>query len=167
VAGKNKNNKGKKGSGYINHGTVTENRRARYDYEVSETVEAGIVLQGSEVKSMRLGRASLNESYAGEKDGELYLHGASIGPWEGANRMQHEEKRPRKLLVKKREMRRLLGLVAAKGMTLVPLKIYFNNHGYAKVLIGVAKGKKLHDKRETEKQRDWQREKSRIMKELG
>jgi SsrA-binding protein len=163
VSGKQK--KKPKGSGYINHGTVTVNRRAKYDYAISETIEAGMILTGSEVKALRIGRVSLNEAFAGEKDGALFLQGASIGIWEGANRTQHEEKRPRKLLVKKREMQRLLGLVSAKGMTLVPMKVYFNERGYAKVLLGVAKGKKLYDKRETEKQRDWQREKSRIMKE--
>lgn len=146
---------------------IAQNRRARHDYFIDETVEAGLVLVGTEVKSLRAGLASLNESYAGEDGGELWLLNAYIAEYPAANRFNHEAKRPRKLLLKKRELDNLLGAVQRKGVTIVPLSIYFNDRGIAKVLLGVARGKRQYDKRETEKKRDWQREKARIMREKG
>ncbi len=153
----------------IAHGTVAENRRARYDYFIENTLEAGIMLTGTEVKSLRGGQASLNESYAGEMKGELYLMNAHIPEYTkaGPKDRQHEPRRPRKLLVHRKEMNKLLGAIKREGMTIVPVSLYFNERGLAKVKIGLAKGKKQHDKRETEKKRDWQKEKARIMKEKG
>jgi SsrA-binding protein len=145
-------------------GTVAENRRARYDYEILETLEAGIMLTGTEVKSLRTGKAQIAESYASPENGGLYLVNAHIPEYLQANRFNHEERRPRKLLVSKKELSRLSTEVARSGNTIVPLKIYFNERGIAKLLIGLAKGKKNYDKRETEKNRDWAREKSRLMK---
>lgn len=146
-------------------GRIAQNRRARFDYFIDETLEAGIVLTGTEVKSLRQGRASINEAYAGEMGGELYLFNAHIPEYLPANRFNHEPKRPRKLLVKKRELNRLLGAVKREGVTLVPLALFFNRRGLVKLQIGLARGKKQHDKRETEKARDWQRQKQRIMRE--
>src|SRR4051794_16502337 len=148
----------------ISHGSVAENRRARYDYEILDTLEAGIILTGTEVKSLRNGKAQIAESYASPEDGELWLINANIPEYLQANRFNHEEKRRRKLLVSKKELSRLATEVHRGGNTIVPLKLYFNERGKAKVLIGLAKGKKNYDKRETEKNRDWAREKSRIMK---
>ena len=153
----------------IAHGTVAENRRARFDYFIEETLEAGIMLTGTEVKAMRGGQASLNESYAGEMKGELYLLNAHIAEYTkaGPKDRQHEMRRPRKLLVHRKQMNKLLGAIKREGMTLVPVNLYFNERGLAKVTLGLAKGKKQHDKRETSKKRDWQREKARIMKAKG
>jgi SsrA-binding protein len=153
----------------ISHGTIAENRRARYDYFIEESLEAGIMLTGTEVKSLRGGQASLNESHAGEMDGALYLMNAHIPEYSraGPKDRQHAPRRPRKLLVHRREMDKLLGAIRREGMTLVPVEMYFNNRGIAKVKLGLAKGKKQHDKRETEKKRDWNREKSRIMRDKG
>lgn len=148
-------------------GRLAQNRRARFDYFIDDTLEAGIVLSGTEVKSLRQGRASINESHAGEMGGELYLFNAHIPEYLQANRFNHEPRRPRKLLVKKRELNRLLGAVKKEGVTLVPLTLYFNRRGLVKVQLGLARGKKQHDKRETEKTRDWQRQKQRIMRERG
>jgi SsrA-binding protein len=145
-------------------GPVAENRRARYDYEITDTLEAGIMLTGTEVKSLRQGKAQITESYASPERGELWLINAFIPEYLQANRFNHEEKRPRKLLVKKKELARLSQDVERAGNTIVPLKLYFNEQGRAKVLIGVGKGKKSYDKRETEKNRDWNREKSRLLK---
>jgi SsrA-binding protein len=145
-------------------GTVAENRRARYDYEILDTLEAGIMLTGTEVKSLRTGHAQITESYASPEDGELWLINAHIPEYLQANRFNHEERRRRKLLVSRKELSRLSTEVARGGNTIVPLKLYFNERGMAKLLIGLAKGKKNYDKRETEKNRDWGREKSRIMK---
>lgn len=147
--------------------TVARNRRARHDYFIDETLEAGIMLAGSEVKSLREGRASLNESYAGPMEGELYLFNAHIPEYRPANQFNHSPRRPRKLLVKRRQLNELLGASQRQGVTLVPLAIYFNDRGMAKVAIGLARGKKQHDKRETIKQRDWQREKQRLMRDKG
>lgn len=147
--------------------TVAQNRRARFDYFIEETLEAGIMLAGSEVKSLREGRASIGESYAGEMAGELFLFNAFIPEYGPANRFNHETKRPRKLLVHRKERNRLLGAVKREGITLVPLSLYFTRKGLAKVSLGLAKGKKMHDKRETQKQRDWQREKQRLLREKG
>jgi len=148
-------------------GPVAENRRARYDYEILDTLEAGIMLTGTEVKSLRTGHAQIAEAYASPERGELWLINATIPEYLQANRFNHEEKRPRKLLVSKKELIRLSEGVERAGNTIVPLKLYFNEHGKAKLLIGLAKGKKSFDKRETEKNRDWKREQGRIMKEGG
>ena len=145
-------------------GPVAENRRARYDYEIVDTLEAGIVLTGTEVKSLRQGKAQITESYASPERGELWLINAFIPEYLQANRFNHEEKRPRKLLVKKKDLARLSQDVERAGNTIVPLKLYFNEQGRAKLLIGVGKGKKSYDKRETEKNRDWNREKARLLK---
>lgn len=146
---------------------VAQNRRARHDYQIEETLEAGMALMGSEVKSLRAGKASLGEAYAIDQRGELWLVNAHIAEYAPANRFGHEPKRQRKLLVKKREMERLHGLVRRDGYTLVPLEIYFNERGIAKLLIGLAKGKRKADKREDVKKRDWQRQKARLVRELG
>ena len=145
-------------------GPVAENRRARYDYEIMDTLEAGIVLTGTEVKSLRQGKAQITESYASPERGELWLINSFIPEYLQANRFNHEEKRPRKLLVKKKDLARFSQEVERAGNTIVPLKLYFNEQGRAKILIGVGKGKKSYDKRETEKNRDWNREKNRLMK---
>ena len=145
-------------------GTVAENRRARYDFEILDTLEAGIMLTGTEVKSLRTGHAQITESYASPEDGELWLINSHIPEYLQANRFNHEERRRRKLLVSRKELARLSTEVSRGGNTIVPLKLYFNERGMAKLLIGLAKGKKNYDKRETEKNRDWNREKSRIMK---
>jgi SsrA-binding protein len=143
------------------------NRRARFNYEIGETYEAGIALAGSEVKSLREGRASIADAFAGEKGGEMWLYNAYIPEYLQANRFQHATRRPRKLLLHKREIGKLTGAVDREGMTIVPLKIYFNDRGRAKVQLAVARGKKLYDKRETEKKRDWDRQKGRLMREKG
>jgi SsrA-binding protein len=146
---------------------VAENRKARFNYEIEEKLEAGIVLLGSEVKSMRAGRANIAESYASDEGGEIYLINAHITEYAQAGRANHAPTRPRKLLLHKRESERLLGAIQRQGMTLVPLRLYFNARGIAKVQLGLARGKKLHDKRETEKKRDWDRQKGRLMREKG
>lgn len=148
-------------------GVIAQNRRARYDYFIDETLETGLILQGTEVKSLRNGRASLNEAYAGESIGDLVLFNLHIPEYEAANRFNHEPRRPRKMLVHKRERDRLLGLVKRNGCTLVPIRLYFNNRGIAKLEIGVARGKRQVDKRQDQKTRDWQREKSRLLREKG
>jgi SsrA-binding protein len=145
-------------------GSVAENRRARYDFEILETFEAGIVLTGTEVKSLRTGKAQIAESYASPERGELWLINAHIPEYLQANRFNHEERRPRKLLVSKKQLAKLHSEVTRSGNTIVPLKIYFNDRGMAKMLIALAKGKKNYDKRETEKARDWNREKARLLK---
>ena len=151
----------------ITTGPVAENRRARYDYEILDTLEAGIMLTGTEVKSLRTGKAQITESYASPEDGGLWLINAHIPEYLQANRFNHEEKRRRKLLVSKRELSRLSTEVHRSGNTIVPLKLYFNERGLAKLLIGLAKGKKNYDKRATEASRDWNREKARLIKEGG
>jgi SsrA-binding protein len=152
----------------VHHRQIAINRRARFDYFIEETIEAGIMLVGTEVKSLRKNHASLNESYAGELDGELYLINAHIPEYVEAGKLrQHEIRRPRKLLVKRREMEKFLGAIRREGYTLVPISLYFNERGMAKLQLGLAKGKKQYDKRETEKKRDWQRDKARIMREKG
>ncbi len=165
-----KNNKKKKSkSGMLSvNATIAENRRARYEYHIEETFEAGIALVGTEVKSMRLGQASINEAYAGEKNGEMWLFNTHVGEYmQAGTHLQHEPRRIRKLLLKKKEVDKLMGAASKEGYTIVPLKLYFNDRGIAKLLIGLGKGKQLHDKRETSKQRDWNRQKQRIMKENG
>jgi SsrA-binding protein len=150
-----------------NNKTVAENRKARFSYEVLDTVEAGLVLTGTEVKSLRQGQANIAESYASVEGGEVWLINSYLPEYLQANRFNHEPRRRRKLLLNKREMARMSQSVDREGMTLVPLKIYFNDRGRAKILVAVARGKKLHDKRETEKKRDWNREKGRLLKERG
>ncbi|MEM0934758.1 MAG: SsrA-binding protein SmpB [Pseudomonadota bacterium] len=149
-----------------NYKVIAENRRARYDYAIEEDLECGIILTGSEVKSLRLNTAQIAESYAEVKDGELWLVNSYIAPYEQAM-FGHEDRRRRKLLVSRRELARLWAETQRKGMTLVPLVLYFNHRGIAKLKIGIAKGKKVADKRATEAKRDWQRQKSRLMKEHG
>jgi SsrA-binding protein len=146
---------------------VADNRKARYSYAIEDTLEAGIMLTGSEVKALRTGKATIAESYAQAKDGEITLVNAYIPEYAGASRFNHEPKRPRKVLVHKREIAKLSQAVQREGMTLIPLKLYFNPKGIAKLELGIAKGKKLHDKRDTEKQRDWARDKARLMRDKG
>ncbi|BAI72034.1 SsrA-binding protein [Azospirillum sp. B510] len=147
---------------------AAQNRRARFDFFIDDVLEAGIMLTGSEVKSLRGGRASVNEAYAGLKGGELFLFNAYIPEYLQAGRVdQHEPKRPRKLLVRRRELDKLAAGIKQKGVTLVPMSVYFNDRGYAKVEIGLATGKKKHDKRESEKERSWQRDKARLMRDKG
>jgi SsrA-binding protein len=146
---------------------ILENRRARFDYEILETFEAGIALAGPEVKSLRQGRGNLQDAYASVDHGELYLVNAYIPEYTEANRFNHETRRPRKLLLHRREIDRLAGGVQREGLTIVPLRLFFNPRGRAKAEIALARGKKLHDKRETEKQRSWAREKSRVLRERG
>lgn len=150
-----------------NNKTVAENRKARFSYEVLDTYEAGLALTGTEVKSLRQGQANIQESYASAEDGEIWLINSYIPEYLQGNRFNHEPRRRRKLLLNKREMARLAQGVEREGMTMVPLKIYFNDRGRAKLLLAIARGKKLHDKRETEKQRDWGRERARLLKERG
>ena len=146
---------------------IADNRKARYAYAIDDTLEAGIVLTGSEVKSLRSGKSTIAESYAHAKDGEIFLVNAYIPEYTQASRFNHEPKRTRKLLLHKREVAKLAAATQREGMTLIPLKMYFNAKGTAKLQLGIAKGKKLHDKRETEKQRDWQRDKARLMRNKG
>ena len=150
--------------GTISTGRIAENRKARHEYQIEEKIEAGLILQGSEVKSLRSGRASIAESYAGEDNGRLVLFNANIPIYEPA-RVNHEPKRPRELLVKMRERNRMLGLIRREGMTLVPLVMYFNDRGLVKLKIATAKGKKNHDKRATEAKRDWGRQKQRLLRQ--
>jgi SsrA-binding protein len=147
--------------------TVADNRKARHAYAIESTLEVGIVLSGSEVKALRGGKATIGESYAKAKGGEIFLVNAYIPEYKMANRFNHEPKRDRKLLVHKAEARKLASAVQREGMTLVPLRLYFTPRGIAKLELGVARGKKLHDKRQSEKQRDWQRDKARLMRAKG
>ena len=146
---------------------VAENRKARFNYAIEDTVEAGIALTGTEVKSIRNGKTTIAESYADSKDGEIWLINANIPEYLQANRFNHEPKRPRKLLLHAKEIAKLAKGVEREGMTIVPLRIYFNAKGRAKIAIALGRGKKLHDKRESEKVRDWNRDKSRLMRERG
>jgi SsrA-binding protein len=143
---------------------VAENRRARYDYFVEERLEAGIQLTGTEVKSLRGGEGSIAESYAAVEGEEVWLINSSIPEYSHGNRLNHQPRRPRKLLLKGREIAKLQGAVARQGLTLVPLSMYFNSSGRAKIELAVARGKKMHDKRETEKERDWKREQGRLLR---
>src|ERR1700726_3630292 len=146
---------------------AAENRKARFNYFIDETMEAGVALTGTEVKSLRLGKATIAESYADARGGEIWLINSNIPEYLQANRFNHAPKRPRKLLLHKRQINKLMGAVDRDGMTLIPLKLYFNERGRAKLLLAVAKGKKLHDKRESEKKRDWGREKGRLLRARG
>jgi SsrA-binding protein len=159
--------KTKRKSGLISHGIAAQNRKARFDYTIKETLEAGLVLKGPEVKSLRHGRATLTEAWAGEREGELYLFGAYIPEYQGGVLSHFEPRAPRKLLVKRKEMRRLLGAVARQGVTLVPLDIHFNERGMAKVQLGLGEGRNKADKRHAIADRDWQRDKARLMREKG
>jgi SsrA-binding protein len=146
---------------------VADNRKARFNYAIGDTFEAGLALTGTEVKSIRNGKATIGESYADSRDGELWLINANIPEYLQANRFNHAPKRPRKLLLHKRQINKLIGAVEREGMTLIPLKLYFNPKGRAKIELALARGKKLHDKRESEKKRDWNREKGRLMRVKG
>ena len=148
----------------IHRGLVAQNRRARYDYEILEELEAGLVLTGTEVKSLRLGKAQINEAHAGDKDGELFLFNAYIAHYNQCNIHNHEEKRPRKCLMKKKQIDKFLGATKQKGVTIVPIKLYFNDRGVAKILLGLGKGKKEFEKRDTIKKRDWERQKADILR---
>jgi SsrA-binding protein len=151
----------------ISHGVAAQNRKARYDYTIKETVEAGLVLLGPEVKSLRHGRATLSEAWAGERDGELWLFNCYIPEYQGGVLSRFEPRAPRKLLVHHKQRNQLLGAVARDGATLVPLDIHFNEKGLAKVLLGVAEGRKKADKRAAVAARDWQRDKARLMRARG
>jgi len=146
---------------------IAENRRARFDYFLEQTFEAGLMLTGSEVKSLRLGRANIAESYASAENGEIMLVNAYIPEYGPANRFNHEPRRPRKLLLHRKEIDRLTGAIQREGRTLIPTRLYFNEKGRAKLELALAKGKKLHDKRETEADRDWKREQGRLMRDKG
>jgi SsrA-binding protein len=146
---------------------ISQNRKARHNYLIEESLEAGLVLVGTEVKSLRQGRASIVEAYAADQQGELYLFNSHIPIYDPAGRFNHQPKRLRKLLLHSRELARLIGLIRREGYTLVPLSLYFNERGIAKVELGLARGKRKVDKRETEKRRDWQRQKARLMRERG
>ncbi len=147
--------------------TVADNRKARFNFEILDKYEAGIELTGTEVKSLRNGKSNIKDSYANEHKGEMILYNAYIPEYLQANRFNHEPRRPRKLLLHRREIGKLAGAVQREGLTIVPLRMYFNKQGRAKIELAIARGKKTHDKRETEKQRDWNREKSRLMKSHG
>ena len=146
---------------------AAQNRKARHDFFIDENIEAGLVLQGSEVKSLRSGQGSLVDAWAGEKDNELWMYSAYIPQYASAHEPNYISRRPRKMMLHKREMDRLLASIKRDGVTLVPLSIYFNNRGIAKVDLGVARGKRKYDKRQTEKKRDWERQKSRLLREKG
>jgi SsrA-binding protein len=146
---------------------IAENRRARFDYFLEQTFEAGLSLTGSEVKSLRNGRANIAESYAAVEGDQIVLVNADIPPYAQANRFNHEPRRPRKLLLHRKEIDRLIGAVQREGRTIVPTKLYWSDKGMAKLEVALAKGKKVHDKRETAAERDWQRDKARLMKNLG
>ena len=143
------------------------NRKAYHDYAVEETFEAGIVLRGTEVKSIREGRVNLQDSFAAIKDGEVFLHNCHISPYSHGNIMNHDPTRSRKLLLHRKEINKLMGRTQQKGLTIVPLKLYFNERGRAKIELALARGKKLHDKRETEKKRTWDRERGRLLRDRG
>jgi SsrA-binding protein len=146
---------------------AADNRKARYNYEIIDTLEAGVMLTGTEVKSLRGGKATIGESYAGPMGNELFLFNANIPEYLEANRFNHQPKRPRKLLLHRRQVDKLMAAIQREGMTLVALKVYFNDKGRAKVELGLGKGKKNYDKRETEKKRDWDRDKARLMRDKG
>ncbi len=146
---------------------VADNRSARYHYEILDTVEAGLSLVGTEVKSLRANKATIGEAYAGPSGNEIFLFNANIPEYLQANRFNHEPRRPRRLLLQKRQIDKFIGATQREGFTLVPLKLYFNEKGRAKLELGLGRGKKLHDKRESEKKRDWDRERARVMRDRG
>lgn len=151
----------------ITHGLAAQNRKARHDYLITRTVEAGLVLRGPEVKSLRLGRATISEAFAAERDGELWLINSYIPEYQGGVLSRFDTKAPRKLLLHRKEMRALIGDIARKGTTVVPLDIHFNDRGRAKVTLGIAEGKKKHDKRNAIADRDWKRDQARLMRGKG
>ncbi len=151
-------------SGLISHGVAAQNRKARFNYTIKDTVEAGIVLRGAEVKSLRMGRATLSEAFAGERDGEMYLFNMYIPEYQGGVLSRFDTKGPRKLLLKRKQIDQLLGAIARQGSTVVPLDVHFNPRGLAKVTLGIAEGRKQHDKRQAIAKRDWERDKARILK---
>ena len=151
----------------ISHGIAAQNRKARFDYAIKDTVEAGLVLKGPEVKSLRHGRATLSEAWAGEREGELWLFNAYIPEYQGGVLSRFEPRAPRKLLLSRKQIRSLAGSVAREGVSLVPLQIHFNERGRAKVLLGIGEGRKKHDKRAAIADRDWQRDKARLMRARG
>ena len=157
----------KKKSALISHGVAAQNRKARFDYAIKEQIEAGIVLKGPEVKSLRAGRATLTEAWAGEREGELFLFNCYIPEYQGGVLSRFEPRAPRKLLLKKKEIDKLLGAVARQGVTLVPLDIHFNDQGRAKVTLGVGEGRQKQDKRSYIADRDWARDKARLMRARG
>ena len=146
---------------------VADNRKARFNYFIDETMEAGVALTGTEVKSLRLGKATIAESYADSRDGEIWLINSNIPEYLQANRFNHTPKRPRKLLLHKRQISKLIGAVERQCMTLIPLKLYFNERGRAKLELALARGKKLYDKRDTDKKRSWERERGRLLRQKG
>lgn len=145
--------------------TATFNRKARRDYGLEDEIEAGLVLTGTEVKSLRAGKVQIADAYCAAKNEEIFLFNATIAPYEGGNRFNHEERRPRKLLLHKKQIKKLLGRLKVKGVTLVPLAIYFNARGLAKIKVAIGTGKKEYEKRQDIKKKDWQRDKARIMRE--
>ncbi len=153
--------------GLISHGIAAQNRKARHDYTILDTMEAGLVLKGPEVKSLRFGRATLSEAWAGERDGEMWLFNAYIPEYQGGVLSRFEPRAPRKLLLKRKQMVSLENAIARDGATIVPLQIHFNDRGLAKVLLGIAEGRKKHDKRAAIAERDWQRDKARLMRDKG
>jgi len=154
--------------GLISHGIASQNRKARFDYKIGETLEAGVMLVGPEVKSLRAGRATLSEAWAGERNGEMWLFNCYIPEWQaGSFVARFEPRRPRKLLLHRKQVRELIGAIARDGTTLVPMDIHFNDRGVAKVTLGLAEGKKKHDKRAAIAARDWQRDKARLMRDKG
>ena len=159
--------KEKRKSGLISHGVASQNRKARFDYTIKQTMEAGVVLKGPEVKSLRHGRATLTEAWAGEREGELFLFNCYIPEYQGGVLSRFEPRAPRKLLLKRKQIDTLLGAATRDGMTLVPLDIHFNERGVAKVLIGIGEGRKKQDKRQAIAARDWQRDKARLMRDKG
>jgi SsrA-binding protein len=159
--------KDKKKSGLIAHGVAAQNRKARFDYTIKQTVEAGLVLKGPEVKSLRHGRATLTEAWAGEREGEMFLFNCYIPEYQAGVLSRFEPRAPRKLLLKKKQIGELIGATTRQGLTVVPLQIHFNDRGVAKVLLGVAEGRNKADKRQAIATRDWQRDKARVMRERG
>lgn len=154
--------------GLISHGIASQNRKARFDYKIGETIEAGVMLVGPEVKSLRAGRATLSEAWAGERNGEMFLFNCYIPEWQaGSFVARFEPRRPRKLLLHRKQVRELIGSITREGTTVVPMDIHFNERGVAKVTLGVAEGKKKHDKRAAIAARDWQRDKARLMRDKG